>query len=41
MGGTLADVWPQMLTMWIQVLVYGTLALCTTRHLYGKGKVKA
>lgn len=41
MGGTLADVWPQMLTMWIQVLVYGTLALCTTRHLYGEGKVKA
>ncbi len=41
MGGTLADVWPQMLTMWIQVLVYGTWALCTTRHLYGKGKVKA
>lgn len=38
MGGTLADVWPQMLTMWIQVLVYGTWALCTTRHFYGKVK---
>ena len=27
MGGTLADVWPQMLVMWIQVVVYGALAI--------------
>lgn len=27
MGASLADIWPQMLVMWIQVIVYGALAI--------------
>lgn len=34
MGASLADIWPQMLTMWIQVVVYGAWALHTTRCIY-------
>ena len=32
MGATLADIWPQMLTLWIQAIVYGAWALHTARH---------
>lgn len=32
MGGSLADIWPQMLILWIQVIVYGIGALYTTVH---------
>lgn len=41
MGGSLADVWPQMLVMWIQVLVYGAWALHTTRWAYKRGNIGA
>ena len=34
MGANLADIWPQMLILWIQVIVYGMLALHTTRRTY-------
>ena len=27
MGGSLADIWPQMLTLWIQVIIYGAWAV--------------
>lgn len=38
MGASLADIWPQMLVLWIQVVVYGTLALCTARWVYKRKK---
>ena len=31
MGASLADIWPQMLVLWIQVIVYGILAVRTTQ----------
>jgi len=36
MGGSLADIWPQMLTLWIQVIIYGAWAVYTTRRVYNE-----
>lgn len=41
MGASLADIGPQMLILWIQVIVYGTLAIRTTRRIYKKNNVRA
>ena len=38
MGGSLADIWPQMLTLWIQVIIYGAWAVYTTRRVYKRSK---
>ncbi|MCD8183629.1 MAG: ABC transporter permease [Bacteroides sp.] len=41
MGASLFDIWPQMLILWIQVIVYGILALQTTRLVYKRGNKRA
>lgn len=41
MGASLADIWPQMLTLWIQVVVYGMLAVLTTLKVYKRGEAGA
>ena len=41
MGASLADIWPQMLVLWIQVIVYGILAVRTTQWVHKRGKEKA
>ena len=40
MGGSLADIWPQMLTLWIQVIIYGAWAVYTTRRVYKRSNIK-
>ena len=40
MGGSLADIWPQMLTLWIQVIIYGAWAAYTTRRVYKRSNIK-
>lgn len=40
MGGNLADIWPQMLTLWIQVIIYGAWAVYTTRRVYKRSNIK-
>lgn len=40
MGADLADIWPQMLTLWIQVIVYGAWAVHTTRRVYKRSNIK-
>ncbi len=41
MGASLADIWPQMLILWIQVIVYGMWALYTTRWTYKTSNKRA
>lgn len=38
MGAGIAGIMPQMLTLWIQVIVYGALALHTTNRIYKRNK---
>ena len=40
MGGNLADIWPQMLTLWIQVIIYGAWTVYTTRRVYKRSNIK-
>ena len=40
MGADLADIWPQMLTLWIQVIVYGAWAVHTTRRVYKRNNIE-
>lgn len=40
MGGSLADIWPQMLTLWTQVIIYGAWAVYTTRRVYKRSNIK-
>ena len=40
MGGSLADIWPQMLTLWIQVIIYGAWTVYTTRRVYKRSNIK-
>lgn len=40
MCGSLADIWPQMLTLWIQVIIYGAWAVYTTRRVYKRSNIK-
>ena len=39
-GRQLADIWPQMLTLWIQVIIYGAWAVYTTRRVYKRSNIK-
>jgi ABC-2 type transport system permease protein len=39
MGANLVDIWPQMLTLWVQVIVYGAWAVHTTRRVYNSTSV--
>lgn len=41
MGASLADIWPQMLVLWIQVIVYGLLAVYTAQGLPRKANERA
>lgn len=41
MGASLADIWPQMLVLWIQVIVYGLLAVYTAQGLPRKVNKRA
>ncbi len=40
MGGNLADIWHQMLTLWIQVIIYGAWTVYTTRRVYKRSNIK-
>lgn len=41
MGASLSDIWPQMLVLWIQVIIYGILAVRTTQWIHKKEKERA
>lgn len=41
MGASMADIWPQMLVLWIQVAVYGILAVRTTQWMHKKERERA
>ena len=37
MGASLHDVWPQLLALYVQLAVYGALAVCTYRRKLVRG----
>jgi len=41
MGGSLADIWPQMLTLWIQVIIYGAWAYNPQIEMFARFKTKS